>query len=240
MSRTKFILTSLGVLLALAVLLSLGTWQLNRLHWKEGLLAQIEARRHAAPLPLAQAEAAANTGQEAEYLRVSVQGVFDHAGERHFFATFEGGSGFYIYTPLILTDGRVLFVNRGFVPYEMKEASTRTQGQVSGPVALTGYLRQRLNGKPSWLVPDNDVAKNIFYWKDWDRMVASDGLDPSRVLPFFVDADESVKVPGGWPRAGVTQFDLPNNHLQYALTWYGLAISLLGVVMVMVFRKKAK
>ena len=75
-------------------------------------------------------------------------------------------------------------------------------------------------------MPDNDPAKNIFFWKDLDAMAASAGL-PRRatVLPFFVDADATPN-PGGLPIGGVTTIDLPNNHLQYALTWYGLAAAL--------------
>lgn len=87
-------------------------------------------------------------------------------------------------------------------------------------------------------MPDNDLSKNIFFWKDLAAMTASDGLDPANVLPFFVDADETVKMPGGWPRGGVTQFDLPNNHLQYALTWYGLAGALVAVVIASVVRRR--
>ena len=236
-ARAKAIATAVAVLAALAILISLGTWQLERLHWKQGLLAQIEERRKAAPVPLVDVERAVAAGEDVEYRRVSVTGTFDHARERHFFATFEGRSGFYIYTPLRLESGQLLFVNRGFVPYDMKEGATRQAGQVTGEVTLTGYARDRLAEKPSWLVPDNDVAKNIFYWKDMDAMISSAKLDPASVLPFFVDADETVKSPGGLPRGGVTQFDLPNNHLQYALTWYGLALALVAVVIGMRFRK---
>ncbi|AYC99913.1 surfeit locus 1 family protein [Neorhizobium sp. NCHU2750] len=228
--RGARIVTALLVLAALAILLSLGTWQVERLHWKEGLLADIAERRAAAPVPLSEIERKAAAGDDIEYRRVTLSGTFDHAKERHFFATFEGQTGFYVYTPLALSDGRVAFVNRGFVPYEMKDAATRPAGEVTGEQTITGYARARLPGKPSMLVPDNDLKKNIFYWKDLDAMVTSDGLDPSRVLPFFVDADARLKNPGGWPRGGVTQFDLPNNHLQYAITWYGLALALVAVV----------
>ncbi len=113
------------VLLALAILLGLGTWQVKRLYWKEALIADIEARRNASPATLSQIEAIAKSGGEIEYRRVNVSGVFDHARERHFFATHQGRTGYYIYTPLSLADGRILFVNRGFVPFEMKEAPKR-------------------------------------------------------------------------------------------------------------------
>jgi surfeit locus 1 family protein len=227
----RIIATAVAVILAMAILLALGTWQVERLHWKEKLLADIAERRSAEPVPLAQVISLTASGGDIEYRRVSVSGTFDHAKERHFFATFEGRTGFYVYTPMRLADGHMLFVNRGFVPYELKAPETRMAGETAGEQTLTGYARTRLAGKPSSIVPDNDLAKNIFYWKDLDAMAASTGLSAGSVLPFFVDADASVKNPGGWPRGGVTQFDLPNSHLQYAVTWYGLAFALAAVVL---------
>jgi len=236
--RSRAIATAAAILAALAILLSLGTWQVERLRWKEGLLADIAERRAAAPVALADVEAIEKNSGEIEYRRVSVTGTFDHTRERHFFATFEGQTGFYVYTPMTLADGRTLLVNRGFVPYEMKEPATRPAGEISGEQTVTGYARLRLAGKPSYIVPDNDLAKNIFYWKDLGAMVSSVGLDASKVVPFFVDADASVENPGGWPRGGVTQFELPNNHLQYAITWYGLAAALVAVVAGVWMRRK--
>jgi surfeit locus 1 family protein len=96
-------------------------------------------------------------------------------------------------------------------------------------VALTGLARNPLAAKPSLLVPDNAPDKNIFYWKDRDAMASTTGLDPARLVPFFVDAGPAPN-PGGLPVGGVTIVDLPNNHLQYALTWYGLAAALAGVL----------
>jgi surfeit locus 1 family protein len=228
--RGRIVATALLVLATLAILLALGTWQVERLHWKERLLADIAERRSAEPVPLAQVRSLAASGGDIEYRRVTITGTFDHARERHFFATFEGRTGFYVYTPMRLADGHVLFVNRGFIPYEMKAPETRMAGEVAGEQTLTGYARTRLAEKPSSIVPDNDLPKNIFYWKDLDAMAASTGLSAESVLPFFVDADASVKNPGGWPKGGVTQFDLPNSHLQYAVTWYGLAFALAVVV----------
>nr|WP_310214694.1 SURF1 family protein [Neorhizobium sp. 2083] len=232
------IATAVAVLAALVILLSLGTWQVERLHWKEGLLADIAERRAAAPVQLSDIEAVRKTGGDIEYRRVSVAGTFDHSRERHFFATFGGQTGFYVYTPMTLADGRILFVNRGFVPYEMKDPKTRTGGELAGQQTVTGYARVRLGKKPSSIVPDNDLAKNIFYWKDLDAMASTTGIDASRVVQFFVDADASAANPGGWPKGGVTQFDLPNSHLQYAVTWYGLAAALVAVVIGMFFRRK--
>ncbi|MFT2211224.1 SURF1 family protein [Rhizobium giardinii] len=225
------------VLIALAILLSLGTWQVQRLHWKEGLLAAITERRAAPPVDLAAIEAMAKPGADVDYRTVRVTGTYLNDKERHFFATYEGRTGYYVYTPLQLADGRFLLVNRGFVPFERKEAETRKQGQLSGAQTVTGLARVKLTEKPSWAVPDNDVAKNIFYWKDLDVMASSVGLNAAEVLPFFVDADTTPN-PGGLPIGGVTQFDLPNNHLQYAVTWYGLAAALVAVSGVFILRRK--
>ncbi len=231
--------TGILVLIALAILISLGTWQVERLHWKEGLLADIAERQVAAPVPLADIEAMAAASGDIEYRKVTATGRYVNNKERHFFATWRGQTGYYIYTPLELADGRALFVNRGFVPFENKEPEMRMQGQLTDQQTVTGLARQKLPGKPSWVVPDNDVAKNIFYWKDLDVMAESVGLDKARVIPFFVDAD-STPNPAGLPIGGVTQVDLPNDHLQYAFTWYGLAAVLVVVVAISWFRRGSK
>nr|WP_210273833.1 SURF1 family protein [Rhizobium sp. WYCCWR 11146] len=233
------VFTGILVLIALAILISLGTWQVERLHWKEGLIADIAARQAASPVPLADIEAMAAAGGDIEYRKVTAAGRYINNKERHFFATWRGQTGYYIYTPLELADGRILFVNRGFVPFDNKEPETRMQGQLTDQQTVTGLAREKLPGKPSWIVPDNDVAKNIFYWKDLDVMAESVGLEKANVIPFFVDAD-STPNPAGLPIGGVTQVDLPNDHLQYAFTWYGLAAVLLVVVAISWFRKGAK
>ncbi|AMM83809.1 cytochrome c oxidase assembly protein [Martelella sp. AD-3] len=224
-------------LFAFTALILLGNWQVRRLHWKEALLATVEARLAASPVPLAEIETMAAEGADIRYRPVTVRGAFEHDRERHYFATFEGLSGYYVYTPLRLEDGRMVFVNRGFVPFDRKEAATRAEGQVEGPVTITGLARERLSGKPSFLVPENDLSKNIFYWKDLDAMAASAGLDGETVLPFFIDAGDAGN-PGGLPVGGVTRISFPNNHLQYAVTWYGLAAVLAVGVGILVIRRR--
>jgi surfeit locus 1 family protein len=225
------------VVAAFAVLVALGTWQVQRLHWKEGLLAAIDERTHAQPVSLAEIEHRfAETG-DVDYWRVTVSGRFLNADERHFFTTWQGESGFNVYTPLELDDGRYLLVNRGFVPFDRKDPATRREGQVEGRVEITGLARNPVPEKPSFLVPQNDPAKDIFYWKDLSAMAATSGLPASaQVLPFFLDAGPAPN-PGGLPVGGVTIVDLPNNHLQYVFTWYGLAAALLAVS-VLRFRRR--
>ena len=86
-------------------------------------------------------------------------------------------------------------------------------------------------------MPDNDLAKNIFYWKDLPTMAATAGLPAGdKLVPFFIDADKTPN-PGGLPVGGVTIIDLPNSHLQYAVTWYGLAAALLAVAGISLWRR---
>ncbi len=218
-----------------AILVGLGTWQVERLQWKENLLAEIEQRTHAAPASLNEIEDLWAKQHDVDYRTVTVVGQFMDGQERHYLATFAGMSGFYVYAPLQLTDGRIIFINRGFVPYDKKEPATRSAG-VDGPVTIKGLARNPLDAKPSSLVPDNDLKANIYYWKDLRTMAAQSGVPESRLIPFFIDADKTPN-PGGLPIGGVTIIDLPNSHLQYAVTWYGLAATLLAIAGISIWRR---
>ncbi|MDH7784823.1 surfeit locus 1 family protein [Ochrobactrum sp. 19YEA23] len=216
--------------IALIILLVLGTWQVERLFWKEALIASTNERIKEPSLSLADMEKLYKEKGTVEYLPVTVSGTFMHQGERHFLSTYEGAAGYNVYTPLMLEDGRFVLVNRGFVPYEKKDPATRADGQLDGPVSITGLARDPLSAKPGFFLPNNDIAKNIFFWKDWAAMAESADLpDINQVVPFFIDADNKPN-PGGLPIGGVTIIEFPNNHLQYAVTWYGLALALIGVV----------
>lgn len=238
-SRPKTaLMLGLGLVLFF-ILLALGTWQVQRLYWKEGLLQTIDRRTHSAPQPLAQVERQFSATADVDYTPVTVTGTFLHQGERHFFSTWEGASGFDVVTPLQLDDGRFVLVNRGFVPYDLKDAAKRPQGQVAGKVTVTGLARNPLLAKPSMMLPDNDLRKNIFYWKDRDAMASSAGLPAGAgLVPFLIDANAAPN-PGGLPLGGVTIIDLPNSHLQYAFTWYGLAAALAAVLIIRL-RRPAK
>lgn len=222
--------------IAFVILIALGTWQVERLFWKEALIASTRERIHEPPLPLAAMEEAYRKYGTVEYRPVMVSGTFMHLGEWHFLATFEGAAGYNVYTPLMLEDGRFVLINRGFVPYDKKDPATRIDGQLDGPVTVTGLARDPLTKKPGFFLPDNDEAKNVFYWKDWQAMAESSGMpDIDAAVPFFIDADSKLN-PGGLPVGGVTIIDFPNNHLQYAVTWYGLALALAGVVATWLWR----
>ena len=217
------------MIVGIAVLCSLGVWQLNRLAWKQSLVERVENRLHLEPVPLEEIVEKAESGADFEYQRVSARGVFDHAGEVYYFTTHKGAAGWNVYTPLILENGKILIVNRGFVEYAMRDPQTRLQGQLEGQQELSGLARATLNEQPNSFVPDNNLDRREFYWKSHSQMAGlMSKADLNSFIPFFVDADEAP-VPGGWPKGGATIISFPNNHLQYALTWFGLALALLGV-----------
>ncbi len=229
MTRNSWILL-IGIVGGVIFLSGLGTWQLNRLAWKEALISRVQAGLKSAPLSLGEIEQKVKTGQDIEYRPTHFEGRFEHASEAHFFITHKGRPGYFVYTPLRLADGRFLWVNRGFVAIENKDAARRAAGQVEGHVSLTGLARTAPAQKPNYFVPENDLTKNVFYWKSLAQMIARTKEAADRkYLPFFVDVDDKVANPGNMPLGGVTRITFPNSHLQYALTWFGLAGALLVV-----------
>jgi surfeit locus 1 family protein len=225
------VVPALLALVGLAVLVGLGSWQLARKAWKEALIARIAERTKAAPVPLADALRRWREGGDVEYLRVRVSGRFRHNAERHVFAVDNRlGPGFHIYTPLETPDREAVLVNRGFVPAPLKEAATRPDGQMSGAATVTGLVRRP--SRPSWFAPPSVPARNLFYWRDYEAMIAvlrDPTAAPLEPAPFFLDAEADPPNVGGFPKGGVTRLELPNRHLGYALTWYGLALTLIAV-----------
>jgi surfeit locus 1 family protein len=222
---------TVAALAGLAVLIGLGTWQLQRKAWKEGLLAQIAARVQAEPIPLSEALRRWHNTGDVEYLHVRLSGRFLHERERHVFAVDDRlGPGFHVYTPLETPERQLVLVNRGFVPAALEGPSLRPAGQVAGEMTLTALIR-RPTPRGSF-VPASEPERNMFYWPDHAGMLASvreTGRGELTPVLFFVDADAEPANPGGFPRGGVTRLDLPNRHLEYALTWYGLTLTLIGV-----------
>lgn len=227
-NRGLFVPT-LMTLVGLAVLMGLGVWQLERKHWKEGLIADIERGLHEKPAPLDDPPGLWRALGEHEYHPVTATGTFRHADERHLFAVEDGIAGWHIYTPLDMANGLTVFVNRGFVPDELKDPATRKASEIEGEVTITGLVRQP--GHKTWFTPAEDRAHNIWYWRDLDGMIASLGPDAAQrqFVSFFVDAKADPVNPGGWPKGGITHLEIPNRHLEYAITWFGLAAALIAV-----------
>jgi surfeit locus 1 family protein len=220
---------SIMTAIALPILISLGTWQLQRKEWKEGLIAQIEARTKAAPIPLEEAQGLWSSGEDVEYLRVKVRGTFQHDKEMYFYAPDQRGPGFHVYTPLTVSGGQtVVLVNRGFVPAQKKDPAARTAGQIAGEVDIVALARKpEVKGA---FTPENDVKGNQWYWRDLTGMLTS-ALQTLKqpYTPFFLEAEAASPPVADAPKGGVTRLSIFNRHLEYALTWYGLAITLMGV-----------
>ena len=206
------------------LLLGLGSWQIERLSWKRELIAERHAAVTAAPVAVPRS---LEEARRMEFRHVTDEGVFLNDKEIFLGATSEAGrNGYQVLTPLREAEGRVVFVNRGFIPAELKDPAKRSAGEFSGWVRVQGLLRLPPAGRPAWFLPDNRPDLNYWFWIDLPAMAAADKLD--RVAPFYIDADATPN-PGGWPKGGVTRLKLPNDHLQYAITWFSLAVALIVI-----------
>jgi surfeit locus 1 family protein len=205
-------------------LLGLGTWQVFRLAEKDAVNAFRAERAAAPPVDLTTLP---SDLAPLEFRRVRVRGSFDHTRELYVYGRSpRGNDGYFILTPL-RRDGDALLINRGWVPRDRKDPARRAEGQVAGPVEVTGFLRR--DARRGWLMPDNDVPGNHWFWFDLPAMSRSAGL--TETAPFYLEADTAPN-PGGFPIGGQTQIQLPSNHLQYAITWYALAVAFLVIYVV--------
>lgn len=214
----------------IAVLCALGTWQVKRLFWKEALIAEVEERTSQKPMNLTEFLETQTDKNTWPYSPVMTQGIYDHSKEVFFFTTsIEGHSGWNVHTPMLLDNGKYLIVNRGFIPYDRQAPEKRLEGQVTGKQQLAGLVRVPEKEKPNDWFPENQPEKRELYWRDYDVFTDLMGKDEGReFVPLFVDANDAP-VPGGSPKGGTTIIAFSNSHLQYAVTWYGLALALLGV-----------
>ena len=210
----------------LVLSLSLGIWQMERREWKLDILDRLTANQAAAPLTLD--ELLRGDSLRHEYGRVKVAGTFLHDKEFHLAArSLKNKVGMQVVTPLKTDDGRIVLFDRGWIPSEKKEPAQRTEGQVAGRVELTGIVRRsQIKGR---FVPDNAPDKNVWFQVDVPLMRQLAGASPDpRLDTFFLEADAAPN-PGGVPIGGQTRLDIPNDHLQYAITWFLIALALAGV-----------
>lgn len=216
-----------GLTIACALLLGLlcwlGTWQLERRQWKLDLIARVEGHMAAAPLSLDQI---AKLGpQEAQYRKVRLRGRFDHSKEAYVFATAaEGVAVYHVLTPFRTDDGKLLIVDRGAVPEDRLDPKSRAGGNVDGETQVTGVWR--VPDPPGFFTPKPNSGKRIWYARDVAAIAAADRL--TLAAPVVIEADATPN-PGGLPKGGQTVVNFRNQHLSYAVTWYGLALVLLGV-----------
>lgn len=240
-SNRALVAAAIATVISLVILIALGNWQMERLAWKEGLIAQMQERAYGEAGAILPPEQWADyVPQEEEYRRVSVTGRFLHEHEvavHGLMPTSTRGNpvqGFYLLTPLEIGPDALVFVNRGFVPTSMHDPDARPAPPPEGEVSLTGLVRAP--EERTLFVPENIPEAERWMVRDIAQMADARGLDA--VAPFYIDAEVDPTAPD-WPRAGATVLDPPNNHLQYALTWYGLA-AVLAVIFLIYARPRLR
>lgn len=240
-ARGGLLWPTLGCMLAVLILSGLGTWQLRRLAWKTALLNTIEQRTTQPPVPLPpSADWQHLDAADFAYRHVVLTGTFSHDKEARVFRPLEephgrySGLGDLILTPFSLASGGTVIVNRGFVPDDRLDPATRAAGQVAGEVTITGLMREPESRNA--FTPDDQPQDRIWFTRDPASIAAALGL--GGVAPFTVDQDATA-LPGGLPQGGETVLVVPNNHLSYALTWFGLAVAVVAVYGTALWRRRS-
>ncbi|MGE0410058.1 MAG: SURF1 family protein [Amphiplicatus sp.] len=229
-------LLTISTLIALAILVSLGVWQLQRREWKLDLIAHAEARLAEAPIPFDNAVERAAAGENMEYAPVSATGVYAHDLAARVFGTLDGEAGFFLFTPLDAPAAaggrRFVYVNRGFVPERVAGAASEPRGEV----VVNGLFRraETPSGLAALFRPDDEPADNLWFARDPLRLAVRHGIETA---PYYIDSS-GAENSGAWPKGGTTRLDFPNRHLEYALTWFGLAAALAGVYAAASFERR--
>jgi surfeit locus 1 family protein len=221
--------------LALALLVSLGVWQVERLQWKESLIARMSERMSSEPLALAEVWARHAAGEDVEFTRAAASGRFSHGHELFVFANHRGVMGWKVVTPLQSPDGGAVLVDRGFIPYELKDPAARPESLPDGTVRVIGAVRSHAGGRAPF-APDNDPHANVWHWWALPAMAEAAGVE--RAAPFILQAEPQAG-DAAWPQAArLDPTELPNRHLGYAMTWFGLAAMLVVVNGLYLFRRR--
>jgi len=250
-------IATVAMLFGVAVLIGLGTWQLQRRAWKIELIDAVEARATKSPRVLRDVLDKYRAGNDQRYAKVTVQGEYDHSGEFHVFGTLGPVPGYYIFTlfnPSAEQNpstgaSKPFFVNRGFVPQDLKSVDTRASAQVDGNIELTGLFRMA-ERKPTisrWVSPANLVDQNIWYTRNPAEFVAQSAnrfpsASPQDVrvqTEWYIDSSGNEIGSQPYPEGSTTRIDFNNRHLEYAFTWFGLAATLFGVWAAFSVRRKS-
>lgn len=230
----KLLWPFLATVCALAVLLKLGFWQLDRLAWKEALIAKVatDLKRDPVPAPGPDRWPAMDM-EDADYRHVMTSGRFLEGAALYYIALSPAkgrysGPGYFVYSPFATGDGWLVMVNRGFVPQDAPaEVRSAALTPPPGTMRIEGVLRR--SEKPNWATPETDVKNRTWFARDTDDMAAVLGVPDEKIAPYSIDLDATFTPASGLPQAGETIVKFKNDHLGYALTWFGLAATLVGV-----------
>lgn len=207
---------------AVILLLALGSWQLSRLSEKTELIEQFEQRSKAAAISV---DDVFEPIDQFEFQRIAVSGEYQHLSEIYLTGrTYEGNAGFHVVTPFTTSDGVVL-INRGWVSEAYRESSTRPFSLIEGNIIVEGILR--LPGKKGYFVPENEPEEGFWFTLKPDE-IAQHLNNEDVIQDYYIDIIRKGEVIT-LPIAAEVNIDVPNSHLNYALTWFGLSFALIGV-----------
>ncbi len=208
-------------ILGVAILVSLGNWQMRRLAWKEALLAEIESRLSAPPVALP----AAPDPEKDRYLAVTLRGRIEPPALFVLTSREGEGPGFRVISPLVTEGGRRVLLDRGFVP----ERARARVAEARGPLEVEGNLDWPREADS--YTPEPDRARGIWFARDVPRMAAELGTEPVLVVARRIDPPDAVVTP-----APVDTASIRNPHLGYAIQWYGMALVWAGMTLYWLWR----
>ena len=209
---------------SLLTLVALGTWQLQRMQWKNDLISSFELRSSA---PAVSPPNKNQLSEDSEFIRLEMVGKFQHEQEIYLTGrTYEGNAGFHVVTPFLLLDGRTILVNRGWVAESYRDRSTREFSLTKGEITVDAILR--FPGRKGYFVPENDPNNGFWFTLVPKQIVDYTGVSRPVITDYYADALRTSKVVT-LPIGAKTELNLRNAHLSYAMTWYGIALALLGV-----------
>jgi surfeit locus 1 family protein len=229
------LLAVVGVAL-FAGFVALGTWQVHRRAWKLELIDRVEHRLQASPVAPPGRSQWPAVSKADEYLKVRLHGVFIADKAVRVQAVTERGPGFWLLQPLVADAGFTVLVNRGFI-----EADTQPAPAPDTAVDVTGLLRVSEPGGA--FLRHNDPSTNRWYSRDVTAIAAALRLPAADVAPYFIDADAATS-PGsgsdGQPVGGLTVIHFHNSHLVYAITWYTLALMVVGAAVIILRQERRR
>ena len=217
---------SVVAVVSFVFLISLGNWQLQRLAWKKNLIAKVEAGQGAEPIAFEVAAARADAGEEMEYTPVRLTGSFQPARSQKVYGSNGGRPGVFIFAPLQSNGGDLVFVNQGFVANGISDWECFCGADAPAEFEVTGLFRseEKLSPPASWLVPSTKPADGLWLVRNPSKFALAAEIDAA---PYYIDSFAVAGV--DWPAGGTTRVDFSNRHLEYALTWFAAAATLIGV-----------
>jgi len=237
--KSSILDATLMTLAGLVILIGLGVWQLDRKVWKENLITTLNTRLGRAPEDLPPRASWAQLREDKEEFRRVVFPAEFLDGEEALVYTAGSplrpdvkGPGYWVFAPARLAGGSIILVNRGFVPADRKDPGTRTEGAPHGTVDIVGVLRWPETRNS--FTPADDPKNNVWFLRDSNSIAKFKTW--LTAAPFYIDQEGPVP-PGALPKPGKLEVRLPDNHLQYAITWFGLALALAGVFIVWLARR---